>query len=451
MVRSWNHTYTLLALALLSLLWPPREAGADILFVDLNISTLELEAVRSAARLRHERLVVIPEISDKTRAKIAVLQHQAAFLDPDRDTEKFSMILDRIEKLAGEFTDTENEIEVAVQDAERAGFAFTSLIISGHSSADAFLGGVKGSGFRYGALTKVFEKHSKAKASLQAIYLWGCYSLVPGMADSYLEDFPGALLLGFSDVAPSGRGDHSAKILKNALLLESTLIEEMDLTRIEKLVRSIRSASREPLAAVVNGYYVGIQVDSRLVNEPSENCSKALSELHEEYVSVYKRYFDAVEADGPPRNTHHSDLRDFYTKLQFHRDCDSIQKAVPVHPMEVLALIFFHNIQLNYIAWEGDNLQKVDAILKRIGAPVDSRVPWMRGLAHSRKAILEWIKAVEILLPSLDAKDADTIKISNLVARTQRLLGKLDPVCIPLSWITEVPTRTKAPEDPSCY
>ena len=57
-----------------SLLICQQIAFADVLFIDLNMSSKEIDAARRGAAARGEKLIVIPNISEQARKKIETAQ-----------------------------------------------------------------------------------------------------------------------------------------------------------------------------------------------------------------------------------------------------------------------------------------------------------------------------------------------------------------------------------------
>ena len=206
-------------------------AQADILFIDLNISSKEVAAAREAAKLRGEELIVLPNVSDQLRKEFApisgpaheaedrkertaaiyqsllnqVSKHDSPELEKKIDlarTEKEKANTDyEIKKYAvDDFVKAHPEIAFKSQDLERVlteiqkksatdpRRALTSLIYSSHHESNIW-GYAHDSHMALSEIIGPIQAHHLG-GQLKSVYGWACYSNTKSELENWRKEFP---------------------------------------------------------------------------------------------------------------------------------------------------------------------------------------------------------------------------------------------------------------------
>ena len=407
-----------------------RPARADIIFIDLRRSALEIQSAREAAAIRGEKLVVIPpEYAAADKVKVDALQKQYDALDKKyqaitpSDHELMLAVYAKkaeMDDIRKKYFWTPALLDQAITAIEKQGRAVTSLIVSGHSDGTSFWGPLADTGtvneLHRDQLLEVYAKHPKSKLTTHSVFLWGCHSGEMEPINWWRKKFPDVNVLGgFSGTAPLNTTAQSHTLLKDILIKESVLAKENDLKQVKTTLTQLNDALLTPAVVMANNCYVGTpmsEVKSIKFGDPqAAGCSpKDLSELEKE-LPVFQNYMAAADdAHAKLPNTRTSPLRDFYNALQKNAHCPGLFKRLstklgyPITLETVVALIHFDIIQKNFEYYYNE----------------------LGPLGKDRRSVLKKISG-----PGFGGNH------DQAVLAAQKILKNLQ--CVPKTWITENP------------
>ena len=414
-------------------------ARADIIFIDLRRSTLEIKSAREAAAARGERLIVIPpEYTTADKAKVDALQKQYDALDKayqaisPSDHELMLAVYkkkEEMDEIRKKYFWTPSMLDQALTSIEQQGRTATSVIVSGHSDGTSFWGPLADTGteneLHRDQLLEVYSKHPKSKATTHSVFLWGCHSGEMEPINWWRKKFPDVNVLGgFSGTAPLNTTAQSHTLLKDILLKESVLAKETDLKRVKATLNQLNDALLTPAVVMANNCYVGTPMSEvksiKFGETPGAGCSpKDLDEVMKE-LPVFQKYMAAADdAHAKLPNAATSPLRDFYNDLQKSAHCPGLFKRLseqlgyPLSLERVVALIHFAIIQKNF-----------EYYYNELGA-----------LGNDRRSVLKKIQQ-----PGFGGNH------SQAVTAALKILKNLQ--CVPKTWITEDPPKSGPIEAP---
>lgn len=190
--------------SLLLLLILPLSAFADILFVDMNNSQSEVAEARREARRRGENLVVIPSSRSSSSVK--------------------------------------DQLNDALFGKVLKGEAFSTLVVSGHYADGKFYGENHGrrQNLTYSELASVFRDsiNAPARAGVESLLLWGCYTARPRAISDWQGLFPNTeMIAGFNFAAPSAQTIASPRMMRNVLRMSHEEINNRRLiSRVDEFI-----------------------------------------------------------------------------------------------------------------------------------------------------------------------------------------------------------------------
>lgn len=312
------------SLLLTALLAAPGAARADIVFVNMNGSVTEIPAAQAAATQLGERLYVLP-----------------AQETPGYDTEQLTRDLVRLAKI---------------------GVRPRAMVVSGHHVKNQGYFGSNGeiSLHRITALVANEEPQTQLQvqsffASLQSLYLMGCYTGTLTNADRLVLGYNTVFtntkfVVGFADKAPISTNADSGRVLKTLLLRESQL-RQTPATQLPQLISSISTT----LDIIVHrGNTFATKDGSSEVDSFIASCQNAESKqaILDAVLLVWKYYWNEV---GPlPEETGKGPLREAYRHLQRNNFClqmgvvelNQVQEIPALST--VIRLIFYKNVVNNF-------------------------------------------------------------------------------------------------------
>lgn len=356
-------------------------AQADILFLDLNFSVNELEAVRQVAKNRNEPLFIYPQrspadervmapqwrLTEELRSQLAHCLAQGTHdcSDLNRrytvENEKMTKLIVHIKRI-----DTAELLRIFGEIAEQHG-KISTFIISGHSGGTAF-GGL----FGVASLNEVqnaFAQNQQVVNSLHSILLWGCYSgTLNNLYNSWKKTFPTVqVLAGYEVRSPLGIYDESAIYLKSFLSKDASLRAATSVRKAHQIFRSVEKVAEVDGAALVGDYYMTYdEADS--VAEMLKRCAK----FPEPLLEKYRCYNNAQPGCENPPDDHQGPLRDFYTYLQVNRHCSELlseqYRDIPT-PERLIRLIYYGNVKKNFVTHHQEDLRKATDFLTALQYP----------------------------------------------------------------------------------
>jgi hypothetical protein len=455
-------------------------ARADILFLDYNISSNEVRAAREAATQRDEKLIVLPAIPQSLRNEVDVLKGKIARSEAQEaqlahlagrnwlPESKLASVMDQSAQAADQTTAlyaqakgllegksiTTQDIAEAIERTETEGRAITSLVISGHSYGDNFWG-LTSKGVTPKEIETIFSEHSRMRAELRSLMLWGCYSNTPSRAAIWREAFPlTSVILGFGAEAPEGAAITSPALLKDGLLKDSKLAEQGDIQSVQALLRSLKDANQSHLTGAIHSCFVGIGIAPHFLADADLSCKELESSLPSQ-LTTFQSYFEAKtpEFAEVPAEPHSNVLRHFYNSLQAGSHCPGAPSDLPKSNV-TLALLFYPTVRANFAAYYGDRVAKLNGYLLAQGAPKEALIPTpITAAGPSRQELNARVQsAFQFLSDQANAANSeDALLASRMRAEAWTFRKRLYSLeCIPGSWVTESPRAGMKPAEPVC-
>lgn len=433
----------------------------DVLFVDLNNSQEEIRAAQQAARLRGEKLVVIPQVTERARLAIESLSQRtetlAARIHKECQTAACSDLLSEHQKAVSELSALTKEHRLDSESlarglklAEQSKTQFSSVVISGHDGNGKFTG-VLGT-LESSSLEEAFAKAPNASRNVQSVLLWGCYTTTLGSLDGHWKKvFPNvSVFAGFDGRGPAKNRPANHTYLEDFLKVDRELSQAADKERVQSLVKAIRGFDQTKSSICV-GDWMATPGGVKGLSALRGLCQ--LSAEDQKLIDQYHCFREArtQECENPPIKTDRSVLRDLYNRLQERSHCYEVWAQSGEHqdvpePQNVLSLLFFNNIKLNLAALHREQLVGLDSLLEKMGAEPSLRVANLPRM--SRAQIINRLAEIEKFLERPEFRGimhekailADHAK-SALMA-INGLVTKMD--LVPVGWIEANDSTTSA-------
>ena len=441
-----------------------QAAKADILFIDFNKSPAEVDAARSAARARHEKLVIFPDPTSEQKTMIArgeqidrlraPLSKKFYELNDELDITSDQVKVQEIEAQQKELQEKmsqldreEHELSKGLTDLEineanltacikkkiNSGAIFETLIISGHQSGGYF--GAQGRLDKV-ELASIISEIPEIKNSLKSIYGWGCYSATVEQGIFWKDNIPNLkMLAGYDGSAPAGVTQASSKVLQTVLARDFEIQHSRanaQSASYETLLSKLTGINETTFAGCTPKVCEGKNIGKVDLSQANKDCSsERKSILEEELLGIQNTVFC---------NTQHSDLRTYYEQSRKYEHC----KYEKNFPERTIRQVFFKTVYANFKLYHSEEFAKLDLDMKSckerlerlkrtIGCePYDSE--HSEGATTSFSDIfLQAGKIKRSACLSQESKDfAD--QILSLFVPGERV-GKIDSACIPIDWI----------------
>ena len=235
----------------------PTLEARNILFIDLNNATAEIEAVRGALVPGRDQLFVVPSLNRldaKRRQSILRISQQI------KDTTAQSLDCAKHSRMHCESQwsklralDLEHnaltqhyaikELSEDIAQVVPRGSSIDVLVISGHHSGSYFRGEL--ATLEANDLLRFDVELAEQFGSTQSLLLLGCETGVPAlMGDLFIKALPSVqLVVGAEDRAPTRNETRNLQFIRQLVRSESQLITSRDLAQVEKTYRSLLAAS----------------------------------------------------------------------------------------------------------------------------------------------------------------------------------------------------------------
>lgn len=333
-----------LSIVTVSFLLLPKQAKADIVMINLNGSTQEVEALRKLTAKNKERLYVIPEDAS----------------DDTYDTED----------VAGDLL-----------DLARKGVRPRSVVISGHHYQDQYFYGDSGSLFLHKLSAALGPSRAEGSVraffdGVQSLYLWGCYSGTLGNTDkliSHIETPFNSLnhIVGFLKKGPLGVTKESGILLERAFDKETLLRRSSPTEKVSVLKTIVGSSRYDLIVHQGDAYFTANESSSRINYQRTCATPAALAKFAADNKTLYKYYngeasIPADTAGGPLRGAY-EDLQEYKYCLKKNNICAANQsgyqyKAIPVET--AIRLVYYKKVMANFAYAYASRLQYVHTVLQ---------------------------------------------------------------------------------------
>ncbi len=316
-------------------------AYADILFLDLNNSSKEIEAAKKAAKQRGEKLIVFPD------------------------------------KPIGFSTDIDQDLNQKLTElkSKNQQSKISAMIISGHDGNGHFTG--SNGSMSYSAFTNILGSHPELKESVKSLYLWGCYTATPGsIINNWKPTFKNLdVIIGYDGSAPANDKLAGHNYLTDALVKE----KRMTNAKTDKELKSVFNS----LAHVKNVHASMCKGDTYLSNKKMASLQKLKEQCNEteadKWGDVFQCYMYGEKPKPPenqdldctdiPTNTSNGKLRDMYNYLQDTAHCDDLITTTRGRDREqVIRLIFYKKVLKNYFVSNKECIDEINSSLSASGS-----------------------------------------------------------------------------------
>jgi hypothetical protein len=354
-------------------------AKADIVFIDTNDQKVERDAAEKLGKKYGERVLVIQDGKQ----------------------------LDDLFRLA-----EQGKVEI------------TTIVASGHSEGETFLG-TKG---YVGTFDALAQKYPKAAAQVRSFFGLGCYTGTPYAAGEWQRRFPGATVIaGFSGLAPTG--DFSASFLTQVYTTiadaqkkagsSQKLAEKLagDKAAREGLERTLQTL--DAMKATTGSYSVCGDF-----HDPKPMTKEKLEHQVNDLGGIYAQYFQGSKDLPKPHDE--SPLRAYYSTVQHYlRYAPDARKADLKKSMEQsVRLLYFDNVRKHWMKDHGADLKKLNEALKAANYPY---VPEDDVTKMSRYQIVETANKLEMWRSRDKA----------LQATADSFVSQLRDLDVPFPWIED--------------
>lgn len=274
---------------------------ADVLFLDMNMSSKEIAAARKGAEARGEKLIVLPLISESSRkiietAQGKVYQHSgflatrcgqdtqgrtdlakvnpALYNQCEQAKEKEHAAKDELTKLKKQHLKPldQNSLQQELKKLKDQGVNLTSLVISGHDGHGSFFG-VNGY-FTATDFGKAFKENAPLGNNIRSLALWGCDSAGPN--DSIYQWQPMLpnleIIAGFDGVAPSNERKAGHDYLENFLKQEKKLTAIKDQEALKAAFKRIEGVNVVTASMCTEKNFVSSTKKSFNIKERVDRC-----------------------------------------------------------------------------------------------------------------------------------------------------------------------------------
>jgi hypothetical protein len=412
--------YALLFLAIFA----ATEARADILFIDANNSQEEVATARRAAIARGERLLVVPE-----HAKPGALNK--GFLNQQ------------------------------VGAALKTGRKFESIIVSGESIGDKFLG--KNGGITAEEISDVVHDNPSLLKTVHSVYGLGCYSASFSMAIRWKTMMPGLkMIVGYDGQAPKSFRQPGLDFLYGALLKEKTIIvanEDKRSTKdIEKIIRSIPDFNMNHDVVYTEHACFSSNFKSITSEDFTSRCTPQSFDIESEHaMDFFSMLHPELRQDNVPCDRQDSKLRKFYEQIRNHDHCKDVDDNtnfafLNASANQVIRMIYFSNVLANFEAIHKSELNELASIEKehQPGFPdlnLQESFACDKNSGLTRPEITKWIQKLGQSESELSGHEKDLVSSLQLKMETQ--LGSMN--CVPDSWIEPVGSMVQTDASQECF
>ncbi len=369
---------------------------ADVLFVDLNMSSKEIEAAERGARARGEKLIVIPKVNAATRKKLETAQskvyqytgflatrcNQNASGQTDLSTVGSTMVKqcsDMFNKESAAKQELEDikeanptkmsskSLQEEIAEISKSGVRLTSLVISGHDGHGAF-SGINGE-FNYKDFESAFSKNKPVGDDIRSLALWGCESVTPGSAGYFWQGILPKLeiIAGFDGVAPSNDRKAGHDYLESFLKQEKKLTEIKDQKALKTAFKKLEGVNIVTASLCTTENFISHQKSLNIKSEINK-C------LGEDGLRKIKKYNCIINSKDECKNMNQADIKkevvDLYNTASQLDFC-----SADMHPSSYLylptkfqlhTLANFENVITNFKKNHVEEISQIQKIMTQI-------------------------------------------------------------------------------------
>jgi hypothetical protein len=209
---------------------PAGNSNSFVVFINLNTSEIELDALRAIAKQNGFGLVTIPNSATMNAMTTDYADYKLQGCDSEdpHPTSACKSLDNKLIEAAGKYAvDLNRDLPAALQAVQ--GAKINSLVISGHNTDNGFSGDyLVPKDYNHGLITQTLKKYADLNpqlfAELQFLGLWGCDTVKLPIVNTYKAALPKiGFVAGYGDTAPSGvrqiSGDYLASVWEHSAAL----------------------------------------------------------------------------------------------------------------------------------------------------------------------------------------------------------------------------------------
>lgn len=469
----------------------PGFSWADILFIDFNWSTKEIEAAEEAANQRGEKVIVLPVLPEGIRETLRSywnkvspgrnqlddLKKQLSALSNNVKQSKNQIQIERInskieslkklqntiverdqnineeyEKLRSKYVkygEFPHEFALALAELNSRQIQISSVVISGHHTDNYFGEAGELSGQHIANQLKLYPEMIE---NFRTIYSWVCYSATINEVNSWRNLLPQVDIIGFEARAPSQLRSGDMQYLKSMLLSEQKAVRASKLenkSELQKILNSVYGLNtNNPMhgAACFDNYYHSANQGTSILSNAQLCEPQDLEKLRLQKLQ-FDQYFNASteETNDVPANTGASPLRSFYSNLRKQQNCKEIADIASLAE-KTANLIFFKSIESNFGIEYTEDLSRLAIILSSLNEPIE--IPNFNNSSLSTRAeIIQFSHILGGLVNNHKNNGLDLLRDGIFVSSMDQLFRHMlvDLECIPSVWIEPHTTADSLP------
>lgn len=217
------------------------------------------------------------------------------------------------------------------------------------------------------SLTEAYEAsgNSELLERLNGLYLWGCYTTVPGEVKFWKRALPNVqFLVGFHGSGPSNTNATGIAMLRSALQAQKRVRDAQTLESLKSSLQGIRGINTTLSGVFVDAceqledqYYYSVQKNYQTgglnrefssFSEYEGECDTEIFEFRSGSPSREQQLSDYLFGFEPiPEETSGTPLRSLYNYMR-HIDHCLNERTVGFSSNQVGALLFFHDVKKNF-------------------------------------------------------------------------------------------------------
>ena len=349
-----------------------------MLFVDTNVSDLEIATAEKAACARGEVLKVVPKNYKQYTGYIRNLEStqkkaSKCWNSKTPECEKLQQDLQNAVSALQAFTASQSSLAIGVEQAmaeiKKSGGKLQNFTISGHDGGGQF-GGYKGGISRNDLLEimKGYEEINEAKSLL----LLGCYTGTQNEVMEWKNIFPKTKMIGgYDGSAPLSDRPQGHQYLTDLLLKEKQLSSQADHKKLQAFVNSNFQGLNNLNAAMyiqcsdgssIQEYYYGSKKSRQFAPLEMKECLDKKQQLTE-LTEKLDKYMDGELV--VPKDTQNGELRQMYNLARTYEHCSEIT-GVNVNVNALFNMLFYEGVKESFGNYYKQDLLEAEKVINNL-------------------------------------------------------------------------------------
>lgn len=419
-------------------------AKADVLFLDMNNSPLEIAAAKRGAAARGEKLVVIPDTT-QLKSDLAFKSIQNEYLAANKKLmdctpnacEQAFEVFQKANEAYVDYLDkakvylNQKNLNSYLNQLKNQNITISSVIISGHDG-NGKLHGTFGE-INEKEFQKAFKDNEPIGQTVRSLLLWGCYT--SNLNSSFFiwnNTLPHIeMIAGFEKIGPSNLQSSNFKYLESVMKAEKQLVEIHDVQNLKQQFKRLASVNVLSASVCVRDLYVSHSLTTTKA-ELDKQCLP-LSKLNEIETET-ECYIKALPGcTDIPENTSSSALRTLYNRIQDVSHCADYYTDFNAKPDEILRLIYYKQVVKNFSQLHKNEINSYLKRLIQFGAPAElTQIDFSR---MARKDIINWLSNTDKFFSNFTNSSTELSQLTAGLSVLREVLGEANSYYTPTTWI----------------